>query len=235
MTDLAILVPSRGRPASVARLAEACARTCRTNYVLHFGFDDDDPELDANRAAAAGHHATTLGRMGLVAWTNHLASRYMPRPPAYFASLGDDHLPISDGWDEQLITAVEHMGGGFAYPNDQRRDDIPEAVVVSSGVVRALGWMACPKLDHWYCDNVWADLGRGAGRLAYLPEVIVKHLNPVVISPWTDPGDPLMDLDQTYEDAAQSWDKDLRAYQRWRLHDMRNDIGTVRTCLLARQ
>ena len=55
MTDLAVLVPSRGRPANVARLIEACAKTCRADTILHFGFDDDDDAMSANLAAADGH------------------------------------------------------------------------------------------------------------------------------------------------------------------------------------
>ena len=226
MTDLAILVPSRGRPASVARLAEACAQTCRTSYVLHWGFDEDDPQLDKALHESAGQ-VTIKPRMGLTAWTNLLADEHLKTlpefVPSYLASLGDDHLPVTDGWDEQLITAVEHMGGGIAYPNDERRVDIPEAAVISTPIVRALGWMANPAMNHWYIDNVWSDLGRGAGCLAFCRDVLVRHLHPNVA-----PGTP---VDATYTDAAGDWDADLRAYQKWRLYQMRADIATVKTCL----
>lgn len=230
MTDLAILVPSRGRPASIERLAAACEKTCRTDVVLMLGLDDDDPALAAYGGGLDYWRTITSvrPRMGLAAWTNYLCSAVIDGSVdvPYLASLGDDHMPVTDGWDEQLITAIEHMGGGFAYPNDQRREDIPEAVIVSAPIVRTLGWMACPALHHWYIDNVWADLGRAVGRLAYLPGVIVRHLHPLAAAE--------VQLDATYEDAARSWDADLRAYQRWRLHDMRNDIATVRTCLNLR-
>ena len=223
MTDLVILVPSRGRPASVARLAEACAKTCRTGYLLHFGLDEDDPAAeDAVRAAREYEPLFNIGpRVGLTSWTNLLAADHPDVP--YLASLGDDHLPVTTGWDEQLITAVEHMGGGIAYPNDERRVDIPEAAVISTPIVKALGWMACPTMNHWYIDNVWNDLGRGAGCLAFCRDVLVKHLHPNVA-----PGTP---VDATYTDAAGDWDADLRAYQKWRLYQMRADIATVRTCL----
>lgn len=221
MTDLAILVPSRGRPESVARLAEACAKRSRTDYVLHFGFDDDDASLDANRAAAAGSEWTVLPRMGLSPWTNFLAEKH--HSAAFLASLGDDHLPQTDGWDEQLITAVEHTGGGFAYPNDWRRIDIPEAVVTTRRIVDALGWFSCPLMDHWCIDDVWADLGRGAQCLTFCKDVNVRHLNPGVVSGVL--------IDATYGDAAKWWDADQNAYKRWRLKHMTKDIATVRSCL----
>ena len=220
MTDLAILVPSRGRPANVARLVEACTKTCRTDYRLTFGFDEDDPELIENIDAASGYAGhIERPRMGLAAWTNYLAASASATP--YLASVGDDHLPVTDGWDEFLIAAVQKMGGGFAYPDDERRVDIPEAVVVDTRIVRALGWMALPDLRHWYVDNVWADLGRGAGRLAFCRDVIIRHLRPD-----TAPGVP---ADATYTDAAADWDPDLRAYQKWRLYQMGKDVETVRS------
>ena len=205
----------------MVRLAEACAKKCRTGYVLHFGFDDDDADLDANRAAAAGHHVTTLARLGLAPWTNELAKLHPDA--AYLASLGDDHLPITDGWDERLITAIEHMGGGFAYPDDWRRVDIPEAVVTTQAIVQALGWFACPLMDHWCIDDVWADLGRGARCLKFCRDVLVRHMHPGVVSG--------VIIDATYTDAAAGWDADQNAYKKWRLHHMNRDVATVRSCL----
>lgn len=224
MTDLAILVPSRGRPASVARLVDACEKTCRTNVVLHFGFDLDDETRPRAITASIPVAITEADRMGLVAWTNHLASRYANRPPPYLASLGDDMVPLTDGWDEQLITVIEHKfsGTGYVYPDDRRRSDIPEAVIMSSRIVAALGWMALPSLEHWFCDCVWRDLGMGAGCIAYVPDVVVEHRHPNVTGEQSD---------ATYSEAARSFHADLGAYQKWRLHRMNADIATVRTCL----
>lgn len=217
--DLAILVPSRGRPGNVTRLADACAQTCRTNYVLAFGFDDDD--MASIPPIAHGMESWVRPRMGLTAWTNELAGLHPDAP--YLASLGDDMVPVTDGWDERLITAVEHMGGGFAYPDDRRRNDIPEAVVVDARIVKELKWFALPALEHWFIDNVWADLGRGAGdRLRWCPEVIVEHRHPNVTG---GPSDP------TYHEAAGRFTKDAAAYRRWRLYDMPRDIRTVKGAL----
>jgi hypothetical protein len=225
--DLAILVPSRGRPQNVGRLIEACRKTCRASTVLHFGFDEDDPSPNVP-AVPSGVifdpvRIDIQPRMGLTAWTNHLASQYVQTLPEhsapYLASLGDDMVPETDGWDERLITAIEHMGGGFAYPFDGRRSDIPECCVVSTPIVAALGWMALPTSSHWFIDTAWGDLGR-PDRLAYLPDVTVRHLHPNVAG-----GDP---HDQTYEDASPQLGKDLAAYQRWRLMDMPRDRETVR-------
>jgi hypothetical protein len=220
MPDLAVLVPSRGRPANVARLIEACAKTCRADTLLHFGFDEDDDTLGANLTAADGMLATVRPRMGLAHWTNCLSAMNEHIP--WQASIGDDMVPLTDGWDERLCEAAGPTG--MAYPNDRRRSDIPEAIVVSTSLVRALGWFCEPSLHHWYVDAVWADLGRAAGCLRYLSDVVVEHRHPNVRGSGAR-------NDATYNDAAAGFSRDLAAYQKWRMKRMRTDIETVRECL----
>lgn len=218
MTDLVLLVPSRGRPLNVERLVASCAKTCRADTVIHFGFDEDDRFLADNLAAADGCPAVIGPRMGLAAWTNRLAFAHPGEDASWLCSIGDDMVPLTDGWDEKLCEAAGP--NGMAYPNDRRRDDIPECCVIGAAVVRALGWMCEPSLAHWYVDAVWADLGRGAGRLRYLPDTVVEHRHPNVTG---QPGD------STYWEAAGSMSADLAAYQKWRMRRMRTDIETVRS------
>lgn len=231
MADLWVLMPSRGRPHSVERAVDTYARTCRASTLIHFGFDADDPDLDANLKAAGDYHLVDVRpRMGLAAWTNELASLHLD-DSAYLGSFGDDHVPMTDGWDAMLITAIEHDSGGIgmSYPDDRLRTDIPEAVVISTPIVRALGWMANPACDHWYIDNTWGDLGRGAGCLTFCRHVIVEHLRP---EKWTRLRE--VPWDDTYREAWKRLDQDGNAYRRWRLTGMRRDIDTIKELRSAR-
>jgi hypothetical protein len=225
-SDLWVLVPSRGRPASVERLVRSCALTCTADTRLHFAFDDDDPDLAANIEACGHHRYTTGPRDGLTGWTNILAAHHVKQDDARaLASLGDDHVPVTHGWDTLLLETIgkQHDGVGMAYPNDRLRTDIPEAVIISAPIVTGLGWMALPGTHHWCIDDAWRDLGAGAGCLSFCEQVIVEHRHWFKYAP-----DPTVTYDSTYADAAGQLTADRNAYRRWRLTGMRQAIGRVR-------
>ena len=85
--------------------------------------DDDDPELERykyvmKQAAGEGDKLTVGPRKGLTGWTNEIAVPAAEDYP-YLASLGDDMVPRTPGWDKALVKGIERMGGtGFTYPWD---------------------------------------------------------------------------------------------------------------------
>lgn len=216
MADLWVLVPSRGRPDKVDRLVRACALTCTADTRLHFAFDEDDPAREASIRAAAGHRYTVGARNHLAGWTNDLACRHL-KDSAALASVGDDMVPETSGWDRALLDALP-PGGGAAYGHSNRRDDIPEHIVISTPLVAGLGRMALFG-THWFIDEAWRDVFSANGCLVLVPDVTIRHNHPNV------PGGDTPD--RTYHDAAVKFDADLAAYQRWRLSGMRRDIAAV--------
>jgi hypothetical protein len=212
MSDLLVIVPSRGRPKSIARMLDSVHETRMAGTHLHVCVDEDDPELASygrvmEQAGQDGDVLETGPRKGLAAWTNVIAVRRAREYP-YLASLGDDMVPRTLGWDKALIRGITDMGGtGFTYPWDGMREDIPEAVVLSSDIVIALGWM-CGPTSHWYVDDIWADLGRGAGCLRHLRVISVKH-------EWK--------ADQTAKESGEKITADRDAYYRWRREPVTED------------
>jgi hypothetical protein len=63
-----------------------------------------------------------------------------------------------------------------------------------------------PKLNHWYNDNVIADLGHGAGCIRQLRGVIVDHLNV---------GTGRASVDQTAIDQGTKIAEDKATYEEW--------------------
>jgi hypothetical protein len=223
LRDLLVIVPSRGRPGRLREMLRACADRAGALTDIVIGLDDDDAGAYAEvtrEEPGIGVEWVTGPRDTLTGWTNRLAA---PRAARYraVASLGDDHIPRTPGWDRLLLAALDAMGGtGIAYPDDRRRADVPEAAVISSDIIRALGWMCLPSVRHFYCDDAWADLGRGAGCLAYVPEAVVEHMHHATRRD--------VARDATYAEAEAGGAADLRAYRAWRAGPMGADIETVR-------
>jgi hypothetical protein len=223
--DLLIIVPSRGRPENIARLLDSVHETSKLATHLHVVVDEDDPKLNSYTKvmshAAGPDDVLEVGLpKGLAAWTNEIAVR-MAHQYSYLASFGDDHLPKTTYWDYFLTRGIEDMGGtGFTYPWDGTREDVPEACVMSSDIVQALGWMCEPTLEHFYVDDVWADLGHGAQCIRHLRAVIVEHVHPRAGK---------AKADKTYSDANPKLETDREAYQTWRSERMTDDIKKIIT------
>lgn len=220
LRDLLVITPSRGRPLFVRRLLLAWAATSMVRTDIMFAFDDDDPALPdtlsmlgANKGLAKRVRWVTGPRRQLGPWTNQLALEHAHQYRA-LASLGDDHVPRTKGWDALLVQAVTARGLGYAWPEGYAQPGFPEAVVVSSPIVEALGWFMEPSLQHWYVDQVWFDLARGTQAAAYLGDVIVSHEH--------------VPADAT---GAESWellDADRVSYARWLMDRYPADRDTVK-------
>lgn len=226
MRDLLVITPSRGRPDSMRRLAEAIAATAQAETDLSFAVDDDD---EASVAAAhvlrsSGLAEYVTGPRGtVITWTNHVALAEAGNYRA-LASFGDDHVPRTEGWDAAMLALLDEKGPGIAYPDDcnprnYTTGPMVTAPVMSSQIVTALGWMCYPPLIHFYADNIWEDLGRDAECLWWMPDVVVEHLHYSVTGAAPD---------ATYGDAYRSWDADQRAFYGWREHRRAADSAIVR-------
>ena len=77
---------------------------------------------------------------------NAAAARYVDEYDALMCA-EDDIVYATKHWDTILMDALAKAGGtGAVYPNDTRRIDIPENVLISSDIVKALGWFCEPSM-----------------------------------------------------------------------------------------
>ena len=186
-----VIVPSRGRPHNIGRLIDAW-RTTGARATLLVAVDDDDPTLptyrrimeptnDEERQAFQLHVGPRLRLAGTL---NELANERVARAGTLdhdiIGFMGDDHKPVTVGWDDHIEAAFSDRGLGVVYGNDCiQGPNLPTAVFMSAAIIRALGYMVPPGLVHMYLDNTWKVWGEGMGRLTYLPHVIIEHLHPI--------------------------------------------------------
>jgi len=209
MRDMLVIMPSRGRPVQLREtLTEVYRLAGLPGLDVIVGLDHDDPELLAYREIDDGRTLMMVAnRRTLTEWTNLIFSRFGSNY-RFIASFGDDHVPRTQDWDKKLADAAMKDGQpGMAYPEDGRRDDVPEAIVMAREIPDALGWVCEPSLTHFYVDNVWAEIGKALDCLAFCPDVVIQHLHYLAV--------PGITRDATYAEAEQRNGYDDRMFNRW--------------------
>jgi hypothetical protein len=177
--DLAVLVPSRARPANVIRLIDSFTATCRGDTQLVIGLDSDDPTVGEDWHLEFPHveFVVESDLRFVVAWINHLA---VPRAGQYrfIGTIGDDNVPRTVGWDVKVCESLERnvfCFGDDLYPG-RATGTLCCHVFTRSEVVKALGYFGPPSIEHMYVDPVWMAWGQ-ATSIEFLPDVILEHMH----------------------------------------------------------
>lgn len=205
--SLLVIVPTRSRPAQCERLIESFEKNTGNADLLFVTDGDDDSykEFDFR-----GHVEVVQDPRGsLVQKLNHTADAVV-NDYDQLMWVGDDHTFDSPNWDAEMLKTLRSLGGsGWVYPDDKRRKDVPEIWMVSSDIVKELGWFANPMLYHYYIDNVIADLGKRTDMLRWCPNAVVTHHHYAV--------DKTTVRDELYISTEEKYGQlDLVAYQAWR-------------------
>jgi hypothetical protein len=217
--DLLVMVPTRGRRANCERFIEAFRETAACSDLLFITDPDDDAYTDMDWGEAV--NAVLDPRDYLTGKLNKTALAMADTYRA-IAWYGDDCVPVTPGWDALMLAALEDLGGtGWVYPDDKRRSDVPEHWMVSSDVVKALGWYANPAMGHFYIDNTIAELGKRSGLIRYCPEAVVEHRHYSVA--------PSTVRDELYLSTEDRFGaSDLAAFQEYRVNQLPHDVALLR-------
>lgn len=229
MPDLAIIVPTRGRPGNVRKVIAAWDFTgAWSDADLVLVADADDPEIQGYRDLIRAADLEELTLIEIPSWlpmvhkldaaARDLASRYWA---VGFA--GDDHLPQTIGWAARYLTVLRELGSGMVYGDDGYQGiKLSTEWAVTSDTVRALARMVPASVEHMYCDNAMMDLFGAAGALRHLPEVRIEHMHPVA-------GKAQTDAQYQRVNHRDQYAKDRAAYEGWKAGQMAADVTTVRS------
>jgi hypothetical protein len=217
MRDLALIVPSRGRPHNVARLIEAMDAKCRGDTSLILGVDDDDPAVDQYRSFSSPEVVILDGMRGqLVQWLNVLACSFVDQFQA-IGHIGDDNVPRTVGWDVRIMESLER--NLFCFGDDLDPGRVPGSLSIHafmrSEVVRTLGYMGPPSIQHMYVDPVWFAWGT-ATSIEFLPDVILEHMHYTV--------NGKAPYDESYAHSTGLIPRDCAAYNDYCDHGLNVDI-----------
>jgi predicted O-methyltransferase YrrM len=235
VSDLAIIVPTRGRPDNIRKVISAWDFTNAWDHAdLVLVVDADDPEVEGYRKLVreySGESLVLAGQLKSIEIPKWLPMVHKLNLAAgnlalggYFAVgfAGDDHLPQTIGWAASYLAALRELGTGMVYGDDGYQGiKLSTEWAVTSDVVRALGRMVPAPVEHMYCDNSMMDLFGAAGALRHLPEIRIEHMHPVA-------GKAETDAQYQRVNHRDQFRKDKTAYDRWRNLARAQDVGIVR-------
>lgn len=171
-TNLVIL-PSRSRPEKVAEAIELL-KDNSTISDLCVAIDEDQSDLYPRIDDVIYEVNPRLRMNGTL---NLVANKYADKYESIFF-LGDDHRVRTPGWDEILYEPIRDRGYGLSYGNDLlQKQNLATAVMMSTNIIRILGYMAPPKLIHLYMDNFWMNLGQALKCISYKGDVVIEHMH----------------------------------------------------------
>jgi hypothetical protein len=216
--DVLVIVPTRGRPnSSLEFYSEFSTKSMISDVV--FALDEDDADT-YQKIDEAMYEINP--RMGMNGTLNYVANKYADKYK-YIAFMGDDHRVRTFAWD--LIMAEKIGSLGVAYGNDLIQGEaLPTAVLMSSNIIKAIGYMAPPKQKHMYLDNFWLDLGTRLNAIHYLEDVIIEHLHFSVGK---------SDMDSSYQETNDSaiYNADKVAYDEYLSTQMDIDLDKILRCV----
>jgi hypothetical protein len=204
--SLLTIVPTRGRPAQCARLIESFDKTTDNADLLFVTDPDDDSYADMDWK---GHTVLSVSPRGtMVQKLNHAAVSFIDDydQMVWYA---DDNEFITPHWDSLMLDTLKDMGGsGWVYSWDGRRSDIPETWLVSTDVVKELGWFANPVLNMYGVADSISILAKRASLIRFCKKVTVLHHHYLV--------DQTVMHDETYSNAEKTWGpQDQATFVEW--------------------
>jgi hypothetical protein len=217
-----VIIPTRGRPENAERAVKYLKEHSKVSDIV-LGLDEDDehnyPRLD-------GVMYEVGPREYMIATLNKIAMKYVD-DYLFFTFLGDDNIVTTEAWDVAMSLTLAQKGYGIAYGNDMFQEDkLPTSIMITTNIVKALGFMAPPQQKHLYADNFWQALGKGLGSYYYFPSVYWEHLHFY---------NKKADKDIIYIEAnsKERYDKDRKSFQKYMKKHYVNDVLRVKEALNA--
>ncbi len=211
-----VIIPSRSRP---DRAAEAIEHLKNFSMIsdLCLAIDDDQAELYP-RIDDVIYEVNP--RLYLTGTLNLVAMKYADKYET-ITFLGDDCAVRTADWDLKLYEPIKERGYGITYPDDlYQRENLPTHVMISTNIVRALGYMAPPALTHLYVDNFFMRLGNLLNCLDYCPDVVIEHLHVFAQK---------SKMDETYAEvnSVAMYEHDRRAFEDYCENELIRDLKKI--------
>jgi hypothetical protein len=235
MPDLAVLIPTRGRPDNIRKVIAAWDFTNAWDHAdMVLVVDADDPEIKGYRQIVEETEHPDTGEpliklIEMAVWMPmvhklNFAAKGLAGNPQYFALgfAGDDHRPQTINWAARYLYVLRELGSGMVYGDDGYQGaNLSTEWAVTADVVRAWGRMIPAGVEHMYCDNAILEAFTLAGAVRHLPEIRIEHYHPIVGKSETD---------EQYKrvNSSEQFRKDRAAFQAWQSQQRDTHVSQIK-------
>lgn len=226
------LLPSRCRPANLARFFDAYRKTGGSTPGLVLLGPSDDARSHAPNENP--YPALPLGWSYVICAGDRQGEKIAEvwdqiKDCAWFGLIGDDCVPETAGWDKALVGGLSpsvHIvscDDGWQAPTR-----IGNCWVMSGEIVRALGYIFPPPLQHLYVDDLWETIGREAKVWRVNMLVRVAHRHVLKGEAEADETHRGVYGDDATEHTGGLWPEDGATWERWQREDKAGAIAAAR-------
>lgn len=172
-----IILPVRSRRKNILRFIQDCEHTKVTEKICVI-IDADDVHNYLEIDFPANFEVDVVSpSYGVQQKLNFAFLKYYNED--YYAFIGDDLVPLTEEWDQLLRDEVNRPKNLIVYGDDGiQAGELCTHPWVRGSLVRRIGWFCCPRIQHWYFDNVWKDIGEKFNAIKYIPEIKFDHQHP---------------------------------------------------------
>lgn len=222
-----VLCPSRGRPDQAKDLLNNYFENRSPGYsTITIVVNKDDPKFDEydNIEFIKNHSASLLevNASNMCEALNIAANKYsIDYGYQFIMFIGDDHRFRTPHWDKIILDQIWESKLCVAYCNDLLQgQNLPTQVIMSSKIIKALGYMALPELKHLYIDNFWKEIGENLNSLIYFNNIIIEHMHP---------GANKAKMDEHYErvNSKEIDNHDRNVFLKWKNEKLSEDIDRI--------
>lgn len=173
MTDIAIILPTKGRPENFKRFIESYNTNTSGNSTVIPVFDD----FEVVSYEWNNYYIATPQSYGLVRKLNHAANILRLKGYKYLIFMADDLVIHTKDFDKMIAEVFkEEPKTNLIYWEDMLNGKmIANHWAIRTDVVSRVGFMALPVCKHCFIDNFWTKVGNETGTIKYMPNIVIEH------------------------------------------------------------
>ncbi len=175
---IALICPTRGRPAQFKRMVESAFRTAENpdNIWIYFFTAECDPATNDYLKLERCTHFIGPDWSSVMA-SNYMASSEPVSDKDLLMVCADDCVFSTPHWDKALLDAYDGKPHVYSLLDSRDPDGTPHPVITRE-YIKAMGYFMPPIFLHWYGDSWTAKIAKANNCFTHLKDYLLIHDKP---------------------------------------------------------